>query len=104
MITADLVGMALEKAQGAQAIVRETESSVVSFENDKLKSTQSAQRTEIEVKVIVDGRVGLSSTTDKDDLRDVVARAVEAAEFGSPAHFQFPGPFGHPGRPGGHSR
>jgi PmbA protein len=92
MIANQLVEKAMEKAQGAQATFGQTESTEVSFENDKLKSTQSSQRTQINVKVIVDGKVGTSHTTDIHDLDGVVTRALESAEFGSPAHFQFPGP------------
>jgi PmbA protein len=92
MIAQHLVEKAMRKAQGAQASLWQSESTVVTFENDKLKSTQSAQKTEIEVKVIVGGKVGISNTTDVNDLDGVVARALEAAAFGSPAHFQFPGP------------
>ncbi len=92
MIAEQLVERALRQAQGAQASLWQSESTEVAFENDKLKSTQSAQKTEIEVKVIVDGKVGISRTTDAQDLDGVVARALEAAAFGSPAHFQFPGP------------
>ena len=44
------------------------------------------------MKVIVDGKVGSSYTTDVNDTDGVVARALEVAEFGSPAHFQFPAP------------
>ncbi len=92
MIAQQLVDKALKKAQGAQALVLQTEAVDVLYENDLLKATRSSQRTEITVKVMVDGKVGLSSTTDLDDLDGVVARALEAAEFGSPAHFEFPGP------------
>lgn len=91
MIVNQLVEKAMKKAQGAQATLRQSESTKVSFENDKLKSAQSSQRTQINVKVIVDGKVGTSHTTDVHDLDGVVTRALESAEFGSPAHFQFPG-------------
>ena len=91
MIVNRLVEQAMKKAQGAQATLWQSESSGVSFENDKLKSTRSSQRTGIEVKAIVDGKVGTSHTTDIHDLDGVVTRALESAEFGSPAHFQFPG-------------
>ena len=94
MIANQLVEKAMKKAQGAQAAFWQTESTEVSFENDKLKSTQSSQRTQINVKVIVDGKVGTSHTTDVHDLDGVVTRALESAEFGSPAHYQFPGPQG----------
>jgi PmbA protein len=92
MISNQLVEKAMKKAQGAQATFWQTESTEVSFENDKLKSTRSSQRTQINVRVIVDGKVGTSHTTDIHDLDGVVSRTLESAEFGSPAHFQFPGP------------
>jgi predicted Zn-dependent protease len=44
------------------------------------------------VKVVVNGNIGSSHTTDIQDIDGVVERALEAAEFGSPAHFDFPGP------------
>ena len=92
MIAGQLVEHALKQAQGAQATLWQSESTAVSFENDRLKSALSSQRTEIHVKVILDGKVGTSHTTDTQDLDGVVARALESAAFGSPAHFQFPGP------------
>jgi len=90
MIASQLVELAQGQADGAQATVRRTESTEVKFESDRLKATQSSQSTQIEVKVIRDGKVGISSTTDVSDLEGVVARALEAAQFGSPANFQFP--------------
>ena len=92
MIARELVQRAVRKAQGAQATVSRSESTDVSFENDKLKSTQSSQRTQINVKVILDGKIGTSYTTDVSDIEGVVSRALEAAEFGSTAHFEFPAP------------
>ena len=57
MIAKQLVEKAMKKAQGAQASVWQSESTDVSFENDKLKSTESSQRTNVNVKVIVDGKL-----------------------------------------------
>ncbi len=92
MIVKRLIEKAMKKAQGAQASLGQSESTNVSFENDKLKSVKSSQSTGMSVKVILDGKVGSSQTTDIDDVDGVVARALEAAAFGSPAHFEFPGP------------
>ncbi len=92
MIVSKLVEKAMAKAQGAQAHLTRSESTDVSFENDKLKSIKSSQSTMMSVKVIVDGKVGSSHTTDIGDTDGVVERALELAEFGSPAHFQFPEP------------
>ena len=90
MVVEQLIEKAMKKAQGAQAGLRRAESTNVSFDNDKLKSVKSAQSTRISVKVIVDGKIGSSHTTDINDGDGVVARALEAAAFGSPAYFTFP--------------
>jgi PmbA protein len=87
-----IVKKAMESADDAQAVMLTQETSAVDFENDKLKSAESSQRTKINVKVIKDGKVGTSSTTDPSDIDGVVSRALEAAEFGSQAHFEMPGP------------
>ena len=92
MIVQQIIEKALKNAQAAQAFMLTQESSAVDFENDRLKSAQSSQRTQIELKVILDGKVGVSSTTDPQDIEGVVKRALEAAEFGSQAHFEFPDP------------
>jgi PmbA protein len=90
MIVKQIVEKALSRAQAVQAVMLTQETSSVDFENDRLKSAESSQRTQIDVKVIVDGKVGVSSTTDPQDVDGVVNRALEAAEFGSPAHFELP--------------
>ncbi|RPI74481.1 MAG: hypothetical protein EHM45_18860, partial [Desulfobacteraceae bacterium] len=85
-----IIENALRKAQTAQIVMLTQEISEVSFENDRLKTAESSQRTEIDVKVIVNGKAGLSSTTDPRDLEAVVNRALETAELGSPVHFDLP--------------
>ena len=92
MIVEQIIQKAMETADGAQAIMTTQETSAVDFENDRLKSAESSQRTNIHVKVIKDSKVGMSSTTDPADIEGVVRRALEAAEFGSEAHFELPGP------------
>jgi len=92
MIVNQLIEKAMEGASGAQAALGQSESTDVSFENDKLKSVKSSQNTGMSVKVIVDGKIGSSHTTDINDVDGVADRALEAAEFGSPAHFEFPRP------------
>lgn len=92
MIVEKIIQKAMEKADAAQAVMSTQETSAVDFENDKLKSAESSQRTNIHVKVIKDGKVGSSSTTDPSDIEGVVERALEAAEFGSKANFEMPGP------------
>ena len=92
MILKQIIDKAMEKADSAQATMVTKETSAVDYENDRLKSAESSQRTQIDLKVIVDGKVGTSSTTDPADIDGVVGRALEAAAFGSPAHFEVPDP------------
>lgn len=90
MITEQCIERAMERAEGAQAVLRKSEGTEVSFENDRLKSVTASQNTDLHVKVISEGRIGSSRTTDADDIDGVVQRALETAEFGSPARFEFP--------------
>ena len=89
--TARIVDKAMGKAQSAQVALLEQETSEVKFENSHLKSAESSQRTEIEVKVILNDKVGVSTTTDPGDVDGVVSRALAAAEFGNPVHYAMPG-------------
>jgi PmbA protein len=89
--TAHIVERAMRKAQSAQVALLEQETSEVKFQNNRLKSAESSQRTEIEVKVILDGKVGVSTTTDPGDVDGVVSRSLAAAEFGNPVHYAMPG-------------
>jgi PmbA protein len=91
MIVEQIIEKAMQqKAQSAQAVLRSQETSEVNFENDRLKSAESSQRTDIQVKVIRQGKLGSSTTTDPTDIDGVVRRALEAAEFGSPVHYEMP--------------
>jgi PmbA protein len=90
MIVEQIVEKAMRKAQSAQASLNREEKSNVNFENDRLKSAESSQRTNIQLKVIKDGKLGISYTTDPNDVEGVVKRALEAVEFGSPVHFELP--------------
>ena len=92
MIVNRLIERAMKKAQGAQAFLGQSHSSKISYEDDKLKFAGESQSTGMGVKVVVDGKIGSSHTTDIDDVNGVVARALEAAALGSHAHFEFPGP------------
>ncbi len=90
MISKQLVDKAKHKAQGAQALYTKGESVEISFENDNLKSVHSSQSTGLNLKLIKDGKVGLSSTTETREMDGLLNRALEIAEFGNIAHFQFP--------------
>jgi PmbA protein len=90
-LSEQIVETALRKgANSVQARRYAAEKDDVKFENDRLKSAGSNQSTTINVKVVKNSKVGFSNTTDPRDIDGVVDRAMEAAEFGSPAHYKMP--------------
>jgi len=62
----------------------------VSFENNRLKSVNTAETTLTAVRVIKDGRVGFATSTKPGDL-EVVDLAARAAAFGPEADLDFAG-------------
>jgi len=90
MILDQIIQKAMQKAQAAQVSMNTQETSEINFENNHLKSAESSQRTDIRLKVILDGKVGMSTTTDPRDVDGVVNKALAAAQFGSPIHYALP--------------
>ncbi len=92
MMVHQILERTMKKADSAQVTVSQAEETPVVFQDDKLKSIKVEQSSDIELRVIVDGKEGHSSTNDPDDINGLVERAVEAAKFGSKVHFDFPKP------------
>lgn len=83
---------AMKKASSAHVVISQSEETPVVFQDDKLKSIKVEQSTDIELRVIVDGKEGSSSTSDPEDIDGLVERALEVAKFGNEVHFDFPEP------------
>lgn len=62
----------------------------VSYEANRLKSVDTRESRGMALRIIKDGRIGFSSTSDMDDAEGLVARAVEMLPFGAQAHMEFP--------------
>ena len=65
-------------------------STPVHFEADRIKSIDTNETAGAAVRLIKNGRVGFSSTTDLDNFSAVVDAAAETALFGPEARFRFP--------------
>jgi PmbA protein len=92
MTAEQIVERTLKQAQAAEASISYGESMPVSFESGRLKSIMTNQSTKIGLRVIVDGKLGESHSTDAEEIEGLVRRAVEAAQFGKPVSFRFPEP------------
>ncbi len=84
-----ILDLALKNADSAEVIYEEGESRSISFENNKLKSVYTKSIRGIGLRVIKDGKIGFSSTTDFRNPEQLVTNALESAGFGQEAKFEF---------------
>src|SRR5665811_1719747 len=73
-----------------------SEETPVQFEANRLKNVQSKQSTSVALRIIKNGRVGYATDTGLTDGQALVDAAVETAQFGAEAKFDFPGPASYP--------
>ena len=83
----DLAKKVAEEAEVFQVSLKETP---VGFEANRLKMLETRETTAISLRIIKDGKIGLSSTTRLDDPQALVDMAVETAQFGAEARFVLP--------------
>ncbi|MCH8200126.1 MAG: TldD/PmbA family protein, partial [Chloroflexi bacterium] len=98
--TADrILDRASRDADEVEVYFVQSQSTPVGFEANALKEVDSSESAAVAVRVIKDGRVGFSSTSDLSDIDGVVEAALETAPFGAEAAFDFPGPGDYPDVP-----
>lgn len=85
-----ILDLTLKHTPSVEVLYEEGESRSVSFENNKLKYVNTKSIRGIGLRVIKDGRIGFSSTTDFRKPEKLVANAIESAKFGQRAAFDFP--------------
>src|SRR3989339_272325 len=85
-----ILELALKQTSSAEVLYEEGETRSVSFENNKLKYVNTKSIRGIGLRIIKDGRIGFSSTTDFRKPENLVANAIESAKFGQVAAFDFP--------------
>jgi len=91
-----ILSRALKQAQAAEVILGDGESQSAEFENNELKYVNTRQYRGAGLRVIREGRLGFSSTTDMDAIDRMVDAALESATFGEQARFELPGPSDYP--------
>lgn len=79
------------RADSAEVIAYNSQSMPVEFRAGRLHSVEQKESLGMGLRVIKNGRIGFSSTTDPGQLDQLVANALASAEFGQMAAFQFPG-------------
>ena len=94
-----ILELAASAADQAEALCVESASVSVNFEANAIKGSDANDRAAAALRIIKDGRVGFSSTSNLDDLQGLVDAALETAPFGAEARFDFPGPQDFPDAP-----
>jgi PmbA protein len=87
-----ILDMAASRADAAEVILEVGESRSVHFEHNRLKYIDARGIRGAGVRVLHRGKIGFSSTTDLDEPERVVRNAIESADFGQEARFEFPAP------------
>jgi PmbA protein len=86
----NILARAREAAEEAEVYQISSEETQVRFEANRLKQLQTNQQTSVALRIVREGRIGYATTTGTGDGRELVNNALETAEFGTVARFQFP--------------
>ncbi len=93
-----ILELAQKKAQKAEIFRITKNAAPACFYAGKLAALEGEQSESIGLRVIVDGKLGFSSTTHPNDVEGLVQRAVESAAFGPTVHLDFPHDIAHFGQ------
>ncbi|MBU2609142.1 MAG: TldD/PmbA family protein, partial [Chloroflexi bacterium] len=86
----DILARARKVAEEAEVFTVSSEQTPIQFEANRLKHIQARQATSTALRIIRNGRLGYAVTTEPEAGQSLVDMAVETAEFGMPAEFEFP--------------
>jgi len=92
----EILTQAKKVAEEAEVFMFSSEETPVRFEANRLKHIQSKQSRSVALRIIKNGKVGYASTTKLDENRELVNMAVETAQFGMSAKFEFPSLVSYP--------
>jgi len=92
----NILAQAKKVSEEAEVFMVASEETPIQFEANRLKHIQSKQSTSVALRIIRQGKIGYSATTKLGDSQSLVDMAVETAQFGMPAKFEFPSPDSYP--------
>ncbi len=86
----EILRLAQQVADQAEVFWVSDEETPVHFQANRLKAIQSKQSTSVSLRIIKNGRLGYAAASGDIDNQKLVDIAVETAQFGMPAKFDFP--------------
>ena len=85
-----ILTQAKKVAEKAEVFMVSSEETPIQFEANRLKHIHSKQSNYVALRIVKGGRTGYALTTELGDRQNLVASAVETAEFGMKAKFELP--------------
>jgi PmbA protein len=86
----NILAQAKKVAEAAEVFTTSVEETSVQFETNRLKHVEGKQSTTIALRLIKNGRIGYALSSGGGENVDLVGMALETAQFGMPAKFEFP--------------
>ena len=86
----NILDQAKKLAEEAEVFMISSEETPVQFEANRLKHIQSKRSDSVALRIIRQGRIGYATTTELGDNQNLINNAVETAQFGMTARFEFP--------------
>jgi PmbA protein len=81
---------ATKASNQAEILLYQNISTPVGFEAEQLKDIETRESWGIGIRVIKDGKIGISSTNNPENYMLAIERAQDLSKFGPEAHFSFP--------------
>jgi PmbA protein len=88
----NILTLAMEHAEEAEVFYIFCSETPVEFEANQLKRVQTKEDENVSLRLVKEGRLGYSSSTKLDEAEALVGRAVDVAQLGARARFEFPPP------------
>jgi PmbA protein len=86
----EILELARKQTEAAEVFQVVSEETPVHFQANHLKAIQSKQSTSISLRIIKNGRLGFAAASGEIDKQQLVNIALETAQFGMTAKFDFP--------------
>jgi len=86
----NILDQAKRIAEEAEVFMISSAETPVQFEANRLKYIQNKRTSSVALRIVRQGRIGYATTTEPGDSQNLVNNAVETAQFGMTAKFEFP--------------
>jgi PmbA protein len=87
----DILGKLKNQVEQVEVVNLQSESTTVGYENNRLKSGQTEETKGTAVRVVKDGRLGFSASTDERAGEKLIRNVLESAAYGDEVPISFPG-------------